>query len=78
MIIDRDSSVSHTNYNYIQLSKQFLSVAEHVGMDRGGGRGLLKSLMALLVSIHVNKNNGEYNQQFSLLFQVFIKNTSVP
>lgn len=36
MIIDRDSSVSHTNYNYIQLSKQFLSVAEHVGMDRGG------------------------------------------
>jgi hypothetical protein len=24
------------NYNYIQLSKQFLSVAEHVGMDRGG------------------------------------------
>lgn len=37
VIIDRDSSVSHTNYNYIQLSKQFLSVAEHVGMDRGGG-----------------------------------------
>lgn len=36
VIIDRDSSVSHTNYNYIQLSKQFLSVAEHVGMDRGG------------------------------------------
>jgi hypothetical protein len=36
VIIDRDSYVSHTNYNYIQLSKQFLSVAEHVGMDRGG------------------------------------------
>ena len=54
VIIDRGRSVSHTNYNYIQLSKMSLSVAEHV--VTAGGIACRKLLMAPLVSVQCSFN----------------------